>query len=47
MNMDGEKKPESAAPNKGGRPPKIIPGINATFEEVIQALVKPVKGRPQ
>ncbi len=43
MNMDGEKKPESAAPNKGGQPPKIILGINATFEEVIHALVKPVK----
>ena len=45
--MDGEKKPGAAASSKGGRPPKIIPCIDATFEEVIHALVKAVKPRPR
>ncbi len=26
-----------------GRPPKIIPGIPAKFEDVLKAVVKPVK----
>lgn len=32
---------------KGGRPPKIIPAIDASFEDVIKALVKAVKPRPR
>ena len=26
--------------NKGGRPPKMIPGIDASFEEIVDAVLR-------
>ena len=35
---------EQSKPKRGpGRPPKTIPGIPDTFENVVKALVQPVK----
>lgn len=31
---------------QGGRPPKVIPGIDASFDDVIRSLVRTVKRKP-
>ena len=45
--MDKPEQSPDAPSNQGGRPPKIIPGIDASFDEVLRALVRTVKRKPR